>query len=113
MLRSLVNHRQGLCVFVDRPFVPLDNNFAERILRAPAVARRLSHGSDSVKGAAFTATLYTVVGTLSMNGINVLRWLEAWLTECASNGGKPPDDLSPWLPWTMSEQRRREFMAPE
>ena len=112
VLRSLVNHREGLCVFVDRPFVPLDNNFAERILRAPAIARRLSHGSDSVKGAAFTATLYTVVGTLSMNGINVLRWLEAWLTECASNGGKPPDDLSPWLPWTMSEQRRREFMAP-
>ena len=52
-LRSLVNHREGLCVFVDRPFVPLDNNVAERILRAPAIGRRLSHGSDSEKGAEF------------------------------------------------------------
>ena len=111
-LRSLVNHREGLCVFVDRPHVPMDNNFAERILRGPAIARGLSHGSDSVQGAAFTATLYTVTGTLSMNGINVLRWLQAWLTECANNGGKPPDDLAPWLPWSMSEERRREFEAP-
>ena len=111
-LRSLVNHREGLCVFVDRPFVPLDNNLAERILRNPAIGRLLSHGSDSVKGAEFTAILYSVVGTLSMNGIDVLRWLEAWLTACAENGGKPPADLSPWLPWTMSEERRREFTAP-
>ena len=88
-LRSLVNHREGLCVFVDRPFVPLDNNVAERILRAPAIGRRLSHGSDSEKGAEFTAILYSVVGTLSMNGIDVLRWLEAWLAACAENWGSP------------------------
>ena len=77
------------------------------------VGRLLSHGSDSVKGAEFTATLYSVVGTLSMNGIDVPRWLEAWLTACAKNGGKPPHDLSPWLPWSMSEERRRKFTAPE
>ena len=29
-LRSLLNHREGLSVFVDRPQVPLDNNRAER-----------------------------------------------------------------------------------
>ena len=111
-LRSLVNHRDGLCVFVDRPFVPLDNNVAERILRAPAIGRGLSHGSDSQGGARFTAILYSVAGTLSMNRIDVLRWLEAWLTACAENGGKPPDDLLPWLPWSMTEARRRGFMAP-
>ena len=112
-LRSLLNHREGLCVFVDHPQVPLTNNVAERILRAPAIGRGLSFGSNSVKGAEFTAVLYSVVGTLSMNGINVLRWLEAWLTACAENGRQPPDDLEPWLPWTMSEERRREFMTVE
>ena len=111
-LRSLLNHRDGLCVFVDRPLVPLDNNLAERFLRGPAIGRRLSHGSDSEDGAKFTAIMYSVVGTLSMNGFDVLRWLEAWLTACAKNGRKPPDDLSPWLPWSMSEERRREFLAP-
>ena len=111
-LRSLVNHREGLCVFVERPFVPLDNNVAERILRGAAIGRRLSHGSDSEMGAEFTAMLYSVVGTLSMNRIDVLRWLQEWLSACAENGRKPPHDLSPWLPWSMSEARRRELLAP-
>ena len=111
-LRSLLNHREGLCVFVDQPQAPMDNNKAELALRGPAIGRRLSFGSDSELGAEFTAMMYTVVGTLKMNGIDVLRWLRAWLTECAANGGQPPEDLEPWLPWSMSEERRREFMAP-
>ena len=111
-LRSLVNHREGLCVFVDKPHVPPTNNMAERVLRAPAIGRGLSFGSDSEDGARFTAIMYSVVGTLSMNGIDVLRWLEAWLKACAENGRQPPDDLSPWLPWSMSEERRRELAAP-
>ena len=111
-MRSLLNHRDGLRVFVDQPQAPMDNNLAERLLRAPAIGRGLSHGSDSEKGAEFTAIMYSVLGTLSMNGIDVLRWLQSWLEACAKNGGKPPDDLSPWLPWSMSEERRREFTAP-
>ena len=58
-------------MFVDRPQVPLDNNRAERFLRGPAIGRRLSFGSDSEDGAKFTAIMYSVVGTLSMNGIDI------------------------------------------
>ena len=111
-LRSLVNHREGLSVFIDRPQVPLDNNLAERVLRGPVIGRRLSFGSDSENGARFTALMYSVVGTLTLNGIDVLRWLQAWLAACAANGQRPPDDLSSWLPWSMSEERRRSFTAP-
>ena len=111
-LRSLLNHREGLSVFVDRPQVPLDNNRAERLLRGPAIGRRLSFGSDSEDGARFTAIMYSVVGTLSMNDIDILSWLDTWLAACAENDRKPPDDLSPWLPWSMSGERRRELMAP-
>ena len=111
-LRSLLNHREGLSVFVDNPQVPMDNNSAERAFRKAVIGRRLSFGSDSEDGAKFTAIMYSVVGTLAMNGIDVRRWLEAWLKACAKNGGKPPDDLSPWLPWSMSEERRRKFTAP-
>ena len=111
-LRSLLNHRSGLSVFVDKPQVPMDNNAAERALRGPVIGRRLSFGSDGETGARFTALLYSVVATLKTNGIDVRRWLEAWLQACANNGGQPPDDLSPWLPWSMSEERRRALMAP-
>ena len=110
-LRSLVKHRGGLCVFVDKPFVPMDNNRGELALRGAVIGRRLSFGSDSEKGAGFTATMYSVVGTLAINGIDVRRWLKEWLIACAQNGGKPPEDLSPWLPWSMSEERRRELTA--
>ena len=65
-LRSLLNHREGLCVFVDQPQAPMDNNKAELALRGPAIGRRLSFGSDSELGAEFTAMMYTVVGTLKM-----------------------------------------------
>lgn len=112
-LRSLLKHREGLSVFVDNPFVPMDNNVSERELRGAVIGRRLCFGSDSEDGADFTAAMYSVLGTLALNGIDGLRWLEAWLEACAENGGQPPDDLSPWLPWTMSEERRREFMTPE
>ena len=99
-------------MFVDRPLVPMDNHFAERTIRAPAIGRRLSFGSGSEDNTRFTARMYSVVGTLKINGIDGLRWLKAWLTACADNGGKPPHDLSPWLPWSRSEERRREFTAP-
>ena len=111
-LRSLVNHREGLTVFADRPWVPLDNNVAERVLRGPAIGRRLSFGSDSETGAKLAALMYSVVGTLNLNGIDVLRWLDAWLAACAHNGGRPPEDLAPWLPWSMDAARRRELTAP-
>ena len=111
-LRSLLNHRSGLSVFVDRPQVPMDNNAAERALRGPVIGRRLSFGSDSETGARFTALMYSVVATLKTNGIDVRRWLETWLQACAENGGRPPDDPSPWLPWSMGEERRRALMAP-
>ena len=76
------------------------------------IGRRLSFGSDSETGARFTALMYSVVGTLNLNRIDVRRWLEAWLAACAENGGRAPADLSPWLPWSMDDARRRELAAP-
>ena len=111
-LRSLLNHRAGLSVFLDKPGVPMDNNRSERPPRGAAIGRRLSFGSDSEAGARFTATMYSAVGTLALNGVDVLRWLTAWLSACADNGGRAPGDLSPWLPWSMDAERRNESMAP-
>ena len=64
------------------------------------------------RGAQFTALMYSVVGTLMLNRIDVLRWLEAWLAACADTGGRPPDDTAAWLPWSMDAARRRELTAP-
>ncbi len=112
VLRSLIRHREGLSVFVDHPQIPMDNSEAGRRFRDPVIGRRLSFGSDSEGGAAFTAIMYSLIGTLAMNGICVRRWLHEWLEACARNRGKAPGDLDPWLPWSMSPERRRDLMEP-
>ncbi len=95
-----------------KPFVPMDNNRGELSLRfAGHRATALVRAPTARKVPGSRATMYSVAGTLAINGIDVRRWLREWLTACAENGGKPPDDLSPWLPWSMSEERRRELTA--
>ena len=49
-LRALVSHREELCVFLEHPQTPMDNNASERSLRRPVIGRKLSFGSDSLKG---------------------------------------------------------------
>ncbi len=111
VLRSLLNHREGLSQVLDDLRVPMDNNLAERRFRPEVIRRKLSLGSDSKEGAQGMAKMLSVVRTLEVNDIAVLPWLEAWLSACAANGGHPPEDLGPWLPWTMDEARRAEFRA--
>ena len=109
-LRSLLNHREGLSVFLQRPEVPMDNN-AERTLRGAAIGRKLSFGSDSKKGARLTAIMYSAVQTLALNGIDVRGWLQEYLGACAANGGRAPPDPSRWLPWSMDAARKRSLMT--
>ncbi len=88
----------------------MDNNVGERALRGRRAEAQLRVRSEA--GARLTAVMYTVLGTVAMNGLDVLRWLRAWLDACAHNGGVPPEDLDPWLAWSMSEERRRAFAVP-
>ena len=37
VLQSMAEHWSGLTVFVDAPWVPMDNNAAERDLRSPVM----------------------------------------------------------------------------
>ena len=111
-LRSLQNHRDGLCVFLDQPRVPMDNNTSERQFKDWVIGRKTSFGSYSIQGAELKALIHTVLGTVRLNGLNVQAWLMGWLTECAQRGGKPPEDLTNWLPWTMSPSQKRRLMAP-
>ena len=77
--------------------------------RSAVIGRKLSFGSDSLDGARLTALMYSVLGTVRKNGLDVQRWLTDWLTACAEHGRSPPAELQPWLPWTMSEHTRRTY----
>ena len=110
-LRSLLGHREGLEVFLQRPEVPLDNNSAERALRRPVVGRKLSYGSHSQAGANLQAMLLSVFGTLAMGGIDLKGWLDRFLARCAQLDRDEAPDPAGWLPWDMPPERREALQA--
>ena len=108
VLSSLHNHWEGLTVFLGRPEVAMDNNTAERTLRNPVVGRKNYYGSGSVWSAHLAARMFSVLQTVLLWGLNPHHWLSAFLQACADNGGTCPPDLSAFLPWQMTLERRAE-----
>ena len=111
-LRSLLNHEEGLSVFVPHPEVPPDNNAAERAIRGPVISRYTSFGSGSQTGALLGEQMYSVYATLHQWGLNPYHWTADYLAACARNDGQAPADLGPWLPWRMDDARRAELSRP-
>jgi transposase len=109
VLTSLQEHWDGLTVFVEHPEVPMDNNTAERCERGPVVLRKNSYGSGAVWAGELAAMLFSVFQTLCLWNLNPRVWLQAYLQACAEGGGKTPQTLDDFLPWKMSEQKRKEW----
>jgi transposase len=107
--QSLLEHWEGLTLFVDNPQVPLDNNLAENTIRGPVTGRKNYYGSGSLWSAELAASLFSILKTLVLWGINPRHWLMAYLNACAENAALAPEDLTPFLPWTMSAERRAEL----
>jgi transposase len=109
VLTSLQEHWDGLTVFVEHHEVPMDNNAAERVERGPVVLRKNSYGSGAVWAGELAAMLFSVFQTLCLWNINPRAWLTAYLQACADRGGKAPQRLDDYLPWKMTEQKRKEW----
>jgi len=112
-LESLRNHWEGCTLFVDHPEIPMDNNESERRLRDPAVGRKNYYGSGSVWSGALTAICFTIFQTLLKNDIDPKKWFTAYFEACAERGGRPPENLDEFMPWTLSEKRKDAWRCPE
>jgi transposase len=73
--------------------VPAENNFAERELRPLVVARKVSFGSQSRKGAATRETLMSVLHTLRKRTTDPIAELRACLDQLAKTPEADPYDL--------------------
>jgi len=111
-LESLVNHWPGLLLFVDHPWVPMDNNTAERTVRGPVVGRKNYYGSGSLWSGELAATAFSIFQTLLLGAINPRLWLHAYLQACAEAGGVAPPDFASFLPWHLSPERQQEWAMP-
>ena len=111
VLVSMTVHWSGLTVFVDHPWVLMDNNVAERDIRGPVIGRKNFYGSGSRWSGELAATMYSVLMTLKLWRLNARTRLGAYLQACADNGNQAPSDLNAFLPWTMDAKRLAAMCA--
>jgi hypothetical protein len=89
-------HRDKLYHWVDDPAVPPDNNTAERGLRPTVIARKLSFGSQSKRGARTREVLMSVIGTISLRTPDPWSALRHALDRIAASPS-PPRDVGAFL----------------
>jgi transposase len=72
---EILKVEEGLWTFVRSKGVEPTNNAAERALRHAVIWRRISGGTDSVRGSRFVERMLSVVATCRQQGRNVLDYL--------------------------------------
>ena len=82
--------------FLDDGKIEIDNNAAERAMRAIALGRKnwLFAGSDG--GGETAAAIYTITETAKLNGINPQVYLRYVLAQIQDHNSKKIADLLPW-----------------
>ena len=111
ILQSLRRHGTGLCVFVEHPQVPMDNNAAERAQRPLAVGRKNFYGSGSEWSGELACACFTLLATLRQHGLCPRKYFQAYLAACARAGGRAPENLEEFLPWKWSAEKRAAYQA--
>jgi len=98
ILRSMERHWAGLTLFVTDPTIPMDNNWAERLVRLAVMGRNNYYGHHALWSGELAAMMFSIIETCQLNGLNPYHFLLDYFTTCAQLGQAPPD-LTPFLPW--------------
>ena len=89
MCQVLWNHRDWLWTFLEHEGVNPTNNAAERSLRHAVIWRKLSFGTQIVKGSRFVETLLTVIETCRQQSRNVFQFLTTAVKALFANQSAP------------------------
>lgn len=94
-----MNQWQALTRYLEDGRIEIDNNAAERALRTVALGRKnyLFLGSDA--GGERAATMYSLLGTVKLNGMNPETYLRHVLSVIADY---PVNRVDESLPWNVS-----------
>jgi transposase len=104
-IRYALSRWEALAHYCDDGRVEIDNNAAERALRAVALGRKnyLFAGSDA--GGERAAAIYSLVGTAKLNDIDPAAYLRYVLTHIAEH---PINRVAELLPWNVAEHLNRD-----
>ena len=95
-IKYALNNERALRRFLDDGNIEIDNNAAERALRAVAVGRKnwLFAGSD--KGGDTAAIFYTLIETVKLNNLNPVKYLHKVFEVIQDYKANHIEDLLPW-----------------
>ena len=82
--------------YLDHDILELDNNTAERAMRAVALGRKNYLFVGSQTGGKSAAVAYTLIETAKLNGADPQAWLADTLARIPDHKINRIDDLLPW-----------------
>lgn len=107
-IRYALGRWTALVRYVDDGRIEIDNNAAERALRAVALGRKnyLFAGSDA--GGERAAAIYSLIGTAKLNGLDPEAYLRHVLARIADH---PVNRIQEFLPWNVATKLADESVC--
>jgi transposase len=101
-IRYALSRWSALTRYIDDGLLEIDNNAAERALRAVALGRKNYLFAGSNAGGDRAAALYSLIGSAKLNGLDPELYLRTVLTQIATH---PIHRIADLLPWNLTKHQ--------
>jgi transposase len=108
-IRYPLNHREGLCRFLDDGRIELDTNVVERAIRPVCLSRKNALFASGDDGGARWCAAASLVETCKLNGVDPQRYFTHLITRLVN--GWPNDRIDELMPWHWADPKETPASA--